>query len=115
MPHHRASAQELRSELMAPEAKKRIHALHVLELELAHTPECKAAKELEAFTARGIPFYSPDDENYREWVAKAISLWERLPQGHDHPVPMMTATHQRSARVKAIATERARLVKGVRL
>lgn len=112
---HRATSQELRSELMAPEAIKRVHALHVLEMELEHAPESKVAKELEAFAARGIPFYSPEDPSYCEWVAKAISLWERVQLQHDHPMPVMQAAHHRAARVKAIATERARYVKGMRL
>ncbi|MDE2076565.1 MAG: hypothetical protein KGI91_05735 [Burkholderiales bacterium] len=112
MPH---TAQELRSELMAPETTKRVHALHVLELELEHAPETKAAKELEALTARGIPFYSPEDPHYCDWVSKAITLWERVQHEHDHPVPVMRASHHRVERVKAIATERARIVKGMRV
>lgn len=112
---HRATAQELRSELMAPEAVKRVHALHVLELEVEQVPESKVAKEVAAFAARGIPFYSPEDPAYRDWVAKAVTLWERALHQSDHPMPMMKASHQRVARVKAIATERAQIVKGIRI
>ena len=75
----------------------------------------KAAKDLEAFTARGIPFYSPQDPHYCDWVSTAIALWERVQHEHDHPVPVMHAAHQRVERVKAIATERARIVKGMRV
>lgn len=114
MPHH-ATAQELRSELMAPEAVKRVHALHVLELEVEQVPETKVAKEVEAFAARGIPYYSPEDPGYREWVAKAITLWERVQHQHDHPVPVMKASHHRVQRARAIASERAQIVKGIRM
>lgn len=110
---HRATAQELRSELMAPEAPKRVHALHQLELELEHAAATTASRELEALTARGIPFYSPQDPAYCQWVSKAISLWERVQHEHEHPLPVMKASHQRVERVRAIATERARICKGI--
>lgn len=112
---HRATAQELRVELMAPDAKKRIHALHLLEREAEHGPECKATKELEELAARGVPFYSPEDPSYQEWVSRAITLWERVQQLHEHPMPLMHAAHQRASRVKAIAHQRARICKGIRL
>lgn len=112
---HRATAQYLRTELMAPEAIKRVHALHVMEMEVEQVPDQKVAQELEALTERGIPFYSPQDPAYCDWVAKAVSLWERVQHAHDHPVPVMKASQQRSERVKAVATERARFAKGLLL
>lgn len=109
MSHHPTS-QELRSELMAPEAIKRVKALYALELEVEKAHEPKLAKDLEAFAARGIPFYSPEDPSYRDWVAKAVKFWE-LVHHEEHHVPAMTAAHGRSARVKAIATSRASAAK----
>jgi hypothetical protein len=79
----KTTAQALREQLMAPRAIERVHALHALELELEVAPACAVAEELEAFTARGIPYYAPEDPQYREWVAKAVSYWERLHAGDD--------------------------------
>lgn len=77
----KTTAQALREQLMAPRAIERVHAMHALELELEGAPACAVAEELEAFTARGIPYYAPEDPDYREWVAKAVSYWERLHEG----------------------------------
>lgn len=71
------SAQDLRAELMAPEAMKRVHALHALEREADKAP-APLARETEDFAARGIPFYSPEDPYFREWVGKAVRYWEKL-------------------------------------
>lgn len=97
---HKTTAQALRDQLMAPKAIERIHALHALELELEDARSNPVADELEAFTARGIPYYAPEDPDYREWVAKAVSYWEKLHAGEDahSPVPRMTAPKKRGGR-----------------
>ena len=89
------TAQTLRAQLMAPEPIQRVHALHALELELGDARHADVAEELEAFAARGIPYYAPEEPTYREWVGKAVSYWEKLqaPQ----PVPRMTARVRRAA------------------
>jgi hypothetical protein len=82
----KTTAQALREQLMAPQAIERVHALHALELELEDAPASAMAEELEAFTARGIPYYAPQDPDYCEWVAKAVAYWEQL-----HAVPSKSA------------------------
>lgn len=96
----KTTAQALREQLMAPRAIERVHAMHALELELEEAPACAVAEELEAFTARGIPYYAPDDPKYREWVAKAVSYWEKLHAAEElhAPVPAMTASSVRGGR-----------------
>lgn len=74
----KTTAQALREQLMAPSAIDRVHALHALELALENAPTCPVAKELAAFTARGIPYYAPEDAHYCEWVAQAVRYLERL-------------------------------------
>ncbi|MEY4767028.1 MAG: hypothetical protein RI907_3701 [Pseudomonadota bacterium] len=71
------SPQELRAKLMAPKALDRVHALHALEREADHA-DVAFARELHAFTARGIPYYAPEDEAYQQWVDKAVAYWSRL-------------------------------------
>lgn len=92
---HKTTAQALREQLMAPKAIERVHAMHALELELEEAPSCAVAEELEAFTARGIPYYAPEDPEYREWVAKAVSYWERLHAEAQPPVPRMSSSKVR--------------------
>ena len=75
------TAQSLREQLMAPQAIERVHALHALELALEAAPASPVAAELEAFTARGIPYYAPEDQEYLDWVAKAVSYLEALHTG----------------------------------
>lgn len=87
----KTTAQAIRDQLMAPRAIDRVHALHALELELEAVPAGPVAEELEAFTARGIPYYAPEDPEYREWVAKAVAYWEQLHAPVHAPVPRMTA------------------------
>jgi hypothetical protein len=96
----KTTAQALRDQLMAPRAIERVHALHALERELESAPTGAVAEELEAFTARGIPYYAPDAPQYREWVAKAVSYWEKLHTEGEPltPVPCMTATKVRGGR-----------------
>ena len=57
----KTTAQALREQLMAPRAIERVHALHALELELEGLRANPVTDELEAFTARGIPYYAPED------------------------------------------------------
>lgn len=73
-------AQTLRDELMAPQPMRRAVALHALELEVDAAPgEQRAlAHQAQAFVARGIPFYAPEDTHYRDWVGKVVSYWQRL-------------------------------------
>jgi hypothetical protein len=72
------SAQALRDKLMAASAIDRVHALHALErlCTLAQGPAL--AQELEAFTARGIPYYAPEEPAYRDWVETAVRYWEGM-------------------------------------
>ncbi|MGC4060078.1 MAG: hypothetical protein QM749_04175 [Aquabacterium sp.] len=92
---HKTTAQALRDQPMAPKAIERVHAMHALELELEESPSSAVAEELEAFTARGIPYYAPEDPEYREWVAKAVSYWEQL-HAENHPaVPRMSSAKAR--------------------
>ena len=89
------TAQALREQLMAPQAIERVHGLRALELELAECPTAALARELEAFTARGIPYYAPQDPGYQAWVAKAVSYCERL---NDKTAPAANAArHSRRA------------------
>lgn len=77
-------AAALRAQLMAADPMQRAMALHAIELELgsARGATVRAlAQEVEDFTARGIPFYAPDDGHFREWVARAVAYWERLRRG----------------------------------
>ncbi len=75
---HITTAEALREKLMAPRAIDRVHALHALERLSSHVPEPALARELEAFTARGIPYYAPEDASYREWVDVAMAFWEQV-------------------------------------
>lgn len=95
----KTTAQALREQLMAPRAIERVHALHALERELEVAP-IDVAEELEAFTARGIPYYAPEDPQYREWVSKAVAYWEQLhaDEAAQPPVPSMSAVAVRGGR-----------------
>lgn len=97
---HKTTAQALRDQLMAPRAIERVHAMHALELELEEARSNPVANELEAFTARGIPYYAPEDPDYREWVSKAVRYWEQLHEESHGPVPRMTAAKVRGSRNK---------------
>ncbi len=94
---HKTTARALREQLMAPRAIERVHAMHALELELQESRANPVADELEAFTARGLPYYAPEDPEYREWVAKAVDYWERL---HAQPEPCISAAKVRGGRGK---------------
>ncbi len=71
------SSQTLRQQLMAPQAIERVHALHALEREADHA-DAHVAKELQAFTSRGIPYYAPQDPAYQKWVNRAVGYWDKL-------------------------------------
>lgn len=93
---HKPTAQTLRAQLMAPEPIQRVHALHALELELSEAPHA-VAEELEAFAARGIPYYAPEEPAYREWVGKAVAYWERLHAPKSAPRMTSARTRVRQA------------------
>jgi hypothetical protein len=71
------SSQTLRQQLMAPQAIERVHALHALEREADHA-DAQVAKELQAFTSRGLPYYAPQDPAYQKWVNRAVGYWDKL-------------------------------------
>jgi hypothetical protein len=66
--------------LMAPSEPFARHALlHSMELELARLACCpKLATRVQHFVERGVPFFAPGDAHYRDWAAKAASLWDEL-------------------------------------
>lgn len=81
-----ASSQDLHAELMAPEAMKRVLALHAVEVEADKAgASAVVVRAFNDFAARGIPFYSPQDPHYREWVGKAVGYWEQLHDGVKAP------------------------------
>lgn len=84
-------AAALRTQLMAAEPMQRAMALHAIELELtrSHGATRAFAKEVENFTARGIPFYAPQDRHFCDWVARAVAYWEKLQR--DASTPMLGA------------------------
>lgn len=74
-------AVALRAQLMATDPMQRAMALHAIELELRRADAAASrafAKEVENFTARGVPFYAPQDRHFRDWVSRAVSYWEKL-------------------------------------
>lgn len=80
-----ASSQDLHAELMAPEAMKRVLALHAVEVEADKAGASAVVKAFSDFAARGIPFYSPQDPHYLAWVVKAVGYWEQLHDGVKTP------------------------------
>lgn len=74
-------ADALRAQLTNPQPMQRALALHALEIAVADSangPQARLAAEAERFTARGIPFYRPDDRHFLAWVDRAVALWQRL-------------------------------------
>ncbi len=74
-------ADSLREQLMAPEPMQRARGLHALELEVEKLlPSQPSALVVAAqrFAARGIPYYQRQDRHFEQWVARAVSYWERL-------------------------------------
>lgn len=80
-----ASSQDLHAELMAPEAMTRVRALHAVEVQADKLGSTALSKAFNDFAARGIPFYSPQDPHYQEWVGKAVGYWEQLHGGAAAP------------------------------
>jgi hypothetical protein len=77
-------ATALQTQLMASDPMQRAMGLHAIELELSRRPASASrtfAREVENFTARGIPFYAPQDRHFRDWVARAVSYWQTLRSG----------------------------------
>lgn len=78
-------AAALRAQLMAADPMQRAMALHAIEVELGGARGSASsrafAREVENFTARGIPFYAPQDRHFRDWVARAVAYWEKLRSG----------------------------------
>lgn len=74
-------SRSLRERLMAPDPMQRAIALHALEVEVER---CSCSRrgglpqEASKFASRGIPYYSPNDPHFNDWVGKAVSYWERL-------------------------------------
>ena len=78
-----ASCAVVRAQLLDPSPMQRAIALHALELAVADcsSPDGAAARlaaEVDRFTARGIPFYQPQDRSFRNWVDRAVEHWLRL-------------------------------------
>ncbi len=71
------SADALRAQLMARDPMQRVMALHAIEVHAEHG-EGRLAGQVEAFTARGIPYYAPNDPHYQAWVGRALAFWERV-------------------------------------
>jgi hypothetical protein len=78
MPETRMNAELLRAQLMAPDPMQRVMALHTLEVEAEARKAAKLAGQVEAFAARGIPYYAPNDPHYQAWVGRALDFWQRL-------------------------------------
>jgi hypothetical protein len=75
------NASLLREQLMAPDPHQRVLALFALERKALEPSAWKNEKmmyKVEQFTLRGLPFYAPQDKNYKAWVNKAVELWEKL-------------------------------------
>jgi hypothetical protein len=77
-----AQLEGLRAQLMARDPMQRVIALHAIEVEAVRGAAARLAGQVEAFAARGIPYYSPQDPHYQAWVDRALELWQRV---HDEP------------------------------
>jgi hypothetical protein len=66
--------------LTAPMQPFARHALlHDMEVGLAQAGRCPGlAARVHHFVERGVPYFAPQDEHYREWAAKAAALWDEL-------------------------------------
>jgi hypothetical protein len=73
--------------LMAPCEPFARHALlHSMELELTRLACCpKLATRVQHFVERGVPYFAPADAHYRDWAAKAASLWDELHARSESP------------------------------
>jgi hypothetical protein len=79
---HVALMEGLRAQLMAPDPMQRVTALHAIEVEAGHAGGARLAGQVEAFAARGIPYYAPQDPHYQAWVDRALAFWRRVHDGH---------------------------------
>jgi hypothetical protein len=76
-----ADADALRAKLTDPRPMERAIGLHALEVAVTGCTDAarvRLAAEAERFTARGIPFYRPDDRDFLAWVERAVGYWQRL-------------------------------------
>ena len=75
--------EALRDQLMARDPMQRVMALHAIEVEAVHCGGPRLAGQVEAFAARGIPYYAPQTADYLAWVSRALDFWARAhaPQG----------------------------------
>ena len=75
-------SHHLRQRLTAADPMERAIGLHALEIEVERCPSRGTlAQEASRFAARGIPYYSLQDQHFQEWVGKAVSYWEKLHTG----------------------------------
>jgi hypothetical protein len=72
-----ARLEGLRAQLMAPDPMQRVIALHAIEVDAGQGGDGRLAGQVEAFTARGIPYYAPQDPHYQAWVERALGYWQR--------------------------------------
>jgi hypothetical protein len=74
-------SSSLRQRLMAPDPMQRAIGLHALEVVVerrASGHRDGLSNEASKFASRGIPYYSPSDPHFNDWVGKAVWYWERL-------------------------------------
>jgi hypothetical protein len=76
-----ADTEHLRDQLMARDPMQRFMALHLLEVQAESGTAAKLAGQVEAFAARGVPYYAPNDPHYQAWVGRALDFWRRLHTG----------------------------------
>jgi hypothetical protein len=61
------------------DARARHLLLHELEQRLARAPRDGAlAAKVHTLVARGLPYFSPDDSQYRRWATQVAQCWQRL-------------------------------------
>ena len=68
----------LRGQLLSATTAERVQALHQLTLWAAEVADPALQRDLDAFVARGLPYFAPDSLGYQAWVAKATALTERV-------------------------------------
>lgn len=73
------------AELRSPVAFDRTKALHSLERLGEQALDKALAKEVLAFTSRGVPYYALEDSHFNAWVGQAGSLWTRAKAAEAQP------------------------------
>lgn len=73
------------AELRSPVAFDRTKALHSLERMGEQLQDQALAKEVLAFTSRGVPYYALEDAHFNGWVGQAGSLWSRAKAAEAQP------------------------------